>query len=97
MVHPGCWFWVEVLEKLCLWVDLVEMLMEWCVWVDCLMGLCSPLGPGWWQMDLSLFLFLLVLHQRSVEGCPVGGCGLGTVWQLLSAGSLVKVGMWWEV
>ena len=69
------------------------------------MGLCSPLGPGWWQMDLSLFLFLflllflllLILHQRSVEGCPVGGCGLGIVCQLLFAGSLVKVGMWWEV
>ena len=57
------------------------------------MGLCSPLGLGWWQMDL----LLLVLHQRSAEGCPVGGCGLGTVCQLLFAGSLVKVGMWWEV
>ena len=42
-------------------------------------------------------LLLLVLHQRSAEGCPVGGCGLGTVCQLLFAGSLVKVGMWWEV
>ena len=51
VVHPGCWSWVEVLEELCLWVDLGEMLEELCVWVDlddCLMGLYPPQGTWWW-------------------------------------------------